>query len=77
MRKQASSCLVRLCAIELGISPSGEDRLNKNRVQHGGSEQQHKDMAGLLSQFEELFKEPKGLPPTRSHDHVIPLEEAK
>nr|GMC52909.1 phosphate transporter pho1 -like 10 [Ipomoea batatas] len=27
----------------------------------------------LLSQYEDVFSEPQGLPPTRMHDHAIPL----
>jgi len=29
----------------------------------------------LLQQYEDVFKEPKGLPPVGSHDHDIPLQE--
>lgn len=31
------------------------------------------EMQLLVKQFEELFKEPTGLPPSRSMDHKIPL----
>lgn len=54
-----------------------EGQNEKVNVQYGHNGQQHQDMVDLLSQFEELFKEPKGLPPTQSHDHAIPLEEGK
>jgi len=29
----------------------------------------------LLDCYKELFKEPKGLPPIRTHDHIIPMKE--
>lgn len=49
VRKHASVCLVQLYAIELGTS-SVEEGINiKSRVQYGSDEQQHHDMAVLLS----------------------------
>jgi hypothetical protein len=33
----------------------------------------HPDMAVLLGQFEDVFGEPKGLPPKRSQDHHITI----
>lgn len=32
------------------------------------------DMAGLLGEFEDIFEDPTGLPPSRSHDHAIILK---
>jgi hypothetical protein len=32
-------------------------------------------IAAILKDFEEVLHEPKGLPPSRAHDHVIPLHE--
>jgi hypothetical protein len=29
----------------------------------------------LMSDYQDLFKEPEGLPPPRSHDHIVPLKE--
>lgn len=34
---------------------------------------QHPAIAELLEGFKDIFQEPSGLPPTRSHDHKIPL----
>jgi hypothetical protein len=28
-----------------------------------------------MSDYQDLFKEPEGLPPPRSHDHIVPLKE--
>jgi len=32
-------------------------------------------LQSLLETYQDLFQEPKGLPPLRAHDHVIPLNE--
>lgn len=32
------------------------------------------DLEELLTEFTDIFQEPKELPPTRSHDHCIPLK---
>lgn len=32
-------------------------------------------MAKILKIYEDVFKEPKGLPPIKTHDHSIPLQE--
>lgn len=34
-----------------------------------------KQVEDLLLEFEEVFQEPRGLPPSRSHDHSIVLKE--
>lgn len=77
LRKQASSCLIRLFTFELGARPCKEGITEEIRVQYGGNDRQHQDMVELLSHFDDLFQEPKGLPPPQSHDHMIPLEEGK
>mgnify|MGYP004709673387 FL=1 len=33
------------------------------------------EMEGVLQEFEDVFREPQGLPPERSHDHSITLKE--
>lgn len=33
-------------------------------------------ITALLERFQHLFEEPKQLPPHRTHDHCIPLEES-
>ena len=33
------------------------------------------EMKELLAQFKEVFAEPQGMPPIRSHEHGIPLKE--
>lgn len=33
------------------------------------------EVTTLLQRFSEVFKEPQGLPPKRSHDHAISLKE--
>lgn len=77
VRKHASSWLIRLCANEFKVSPIVEEQPKKVHTHNGHKEQQHQGMVKLLSEFEDLFMEPKGLPPTSSHDHVIPLEEGR
>lgn len=38
-------------------------------------EESWKELDQILMEFEELFKEPKGLPPQREQDHRITLKE--
>ncbi|XP_047328916.1 uncharacterized protein LOC124932358 [Impatiens glandulifera] len=38
-------------------------------------EEVSEDLQGLLDDFSTLFQQPDGLPPTREHDHRIPLKE--
>lgn len=33
------------------------------------------DITGILEDFSDVFQEPKGLPPSRRHDHAIVLKE--
>lgn len=41
---------------------------------HAVSEPTNIEVETLLTKFEEVFQEPKGLPPSRTHDHHIPLK---
>ena len=46
-------------------------------VEEGGvdHDQMPAEMKELLRQFENVFSEPQGMPPVRSHNHAIPLKE--
>lgn len=43
-------------------------------IQAMPSKEVHPDLLQLLHTFDDVFMEPKGLPPFRSHDHQIPLK---
>lgn len=45
------------------------------RLSTSGHAQPPSPIAAILKDFEEVFHEPKGLPPSRAHDHAIPLQE--
>ncbi|XP_062153129.1 uncharacterized protein LOC133861362 [Alnus glutinosa] len=51
---------MRLHAIVLGAQQTGKESMDQQ-------------VSIILSEFDELFKEPRGLSPTRSHDHQIRL----
>jgi hypothetical protein len=53
----------------LGQSPSEAQLSSSNQAQPPGP------IAEILKEFETFFSEPKGLPPSRAHDHAIPLQD--
>jgi hypothetical protein len=40
-------------------------------AQHQGADSTDQQIMAILNEFEDLFKEPRGQPPTRSHDHEV------
>jgi hypothetical protein len=59
-RPKRNHVQMRLHAIVLGAQQTGEDSMDQQ-------------VSTILSEFDELFKEPQGLPPTNCQDHQIRL----
>ncbi|KAH7848172.1 hypothetical protein Vadar_034607 [Vaccinium darrowii] len=45
-------------------------------IQANPSTEEHPDLTQILQDYNDVFEEPKGLPPFRAHDHQIPLKPA-
>ncbi|XP_074327634.1 uncharacterized protein LOC141665550 [Apium graveolens] len=50
-----------------------EQLTNAEVVDETKKNQVPEDVQGLIEEFEEIFDTPKGLPPTRAQDHLIPI----
>lgn len=60
LQKQPQGALTQICLLQADCNAKEDDS--------------PQDLKEVLSAFEDVFQEPKGLPPPRSHDHCIPLK---
>lgn len=60
IKKRQGGILLQIFAVELGVEQKHEEVPDP-------------DLQQILHNFQELYEEPHGLPPTRTHDHRIPL----
>jgi len=64
---------VHLCSLRI----LDEDEFTLSSVTVAPPPHLNKDhrITELMGDYQDLFKEPEGLPPPRSHDHIVPLKE--
>lgn len=60
LQKQPQGAIAQICMLHAEVNEVKGDK--------------PQDLEGLLTEFEDIFQEPKELPPARSHDHCIPLK---
>lgn len=73
LSKKMELASIQLCS--LSLQPSMDDHPFLFSASIGDNEEDCKELTELLACYEDVFKEPQGLPPTRTVDHRIPLKE--
>lgn len=59
----------------LSLRPSTKNHPFLFSVTVGDGEEDYRKLTELLGRYEDVFKEPQGLPPTRTVDYRFPLKE--
>lgn len=60
LQKQPQGAVAQICMLQAMTKDEEKDR--------------PQELGKLLTEFADIFQEPKGLPPARTHDHCIPLK---
>lgn len=72
MKNSNQLAKLRLCSLAIIENDKGEYSLLNAEA---SEEERNEALKYLLDHYQELFNEPKGLPPARVQDQEIPLEE--
>lgn len=66
-KKHPQGAIALICMLQADSTGAGAGHKQ-------GTQEELQDLQALLTEFADLFQEPTELPPTRSHDHCIPLK---